>query len=372
MIKSCYLGALVCAVILLGTAEGFVGKSAVVKPAVVPTFQQQQQPPHHYRLSTRRRNVCASTRATATSNDVSTSKKSESGECYYKRIDGSWKPRKELSRLFVGERLFATRLAECDLLDGKTGPKLFFECGVGKKTKGKWSIVNGMLRLPGTKGKKGMKPSVIRKKAKKIPTDSLIEVYVSKVWLEHSRFEVCLSREDALSSYKKKKVSASKFTTGEQLSGVVRDVLPYGVFVDVGANRKGLIHISKVAKSQNCYINKEEGLKTAGLSRGSKVEVIVVSNERKRLEFDLFVAEEETIPEESTDITTSIDTKSEEDEEALAWAAYNNESVEEISSEEADMWAAYAAYENTNADEDDDDFYDEDEEIEDALGIGSY
>lgn len=249
----------------------------------------------------------------------------------------------------------------------------FFECGVGKKTKGNWNIVNGMLRLPGKKGKKGMKPSVIRKKAKKIPTDSLIEVYVSKIWLEHGSFEVCLSREDALSGHKKKKVSASKFTPGEQLSGVVRDVLPYGVFVDVGANRKGLIHISKVAESQDCYINKEEGLKSAGLSRGSKVEVVVVSNEKKRLEFDLYVAEEETIPEASSEKTTSIDTKSEVDEEALAWAAYNNNEpvVEEISSEEADMWAAYAAYENNNADEDGD-YYDEDEEIEDALGIGSY
>ena len=373
MIKYCHLGALACAITLLRTAEGLVSRSALLKkPAVVPTFQQQQ-PPHHYRRSTRRRNVCTSITATATSNDVSTSKKSESGECYYRRFDGSWKPRKELSRLFVGERLFATRLAECDLLDGKTGPKLFFECGVGKKTKGNWNIVNGMLRLPGKKGKKGMKPSVIRKKAKKIPTDSLIEVYVSKIWLEHGSFEVCLSREDALSGHKKKKVSASKFTPGEQLSGVVRDVLPYGVFVDVGANRKGLIHISKVAESQDCYINKEEGLKSAGLSRGSKVEVVVVSNEKKRLEFDLYVAEEETITEESSEETTSIDTKSEVDEEALAWAAYNNNEpvVEEISSEEADMWAAYAAYENNNADEDGD-YYDEDEEIEDALGIGSY
>ena len=37
---------------------------------------------------------------------------SSSGSCYYKRIDGSWKPRKELNRLAVGERLFAIRLLE--------------------------------------------------------------------------------------------------------------------------------------------------------------------------------------------------------------------------------------------------------------------
>ncbi len=32
--------------------------------------------------------------------------------CYYKRIDGSWKPRKELKNLKIGERLFATRLPD--------------------------------------------------------------------------------------------------------------------------------------------------------------------------------------------------------------------------------------------------------------------
>ena len=373
MVKFCHLGAFVCAIILLRTAEGF-SKSAVIKNSVVvPTFLCNQRQPHHYSSTpTRRRNVCTSLTATTTSNDVSTSKKSESGECYYKRIDGSWKPRKELSRLVLGERLFATRLPECDLLDGKTGPKLFFECGVGRKTKGNWNIVNGMFRMP---GKKNMKPSVVRKKAKKIPTDSLIEVYVSKIWLEHGSFEVCLSREDALSSQKKKKVSASKLTPGEQLSGVVRDVLPYGVFVDVGANRKGLIHISRVAESQDRFINKEEGLKSAGLSRGSSIEVVVLSNEKKRLEFDLYVEEEEKepIPEESSDESNTIDLNSEEDEEALAWAAYNNESTQETragNDEEAALWAAYAAYENNNAE--DDDYYDEDEEIEDALGIGSY
>lgn len=370
MIKFCHLGAFISPIILLSTAEGLIGKSALVKN-VVPTFQCNHQQPLNCRHSTRRRDVYTSVTATATSNDVSTSNKSESGECYYKRIDGSWKPRKELSNLFVGERLFAKRLPECDLLDGKTGPKLFFECGVGRKTKGSWNIVNGMLRMP---GKKNMKPSVIRKKAKKIPSDSLIEVYVSKIWLDHGSFEVCLSREDALSNQKKQKFSASKLTVGEQLSGVVRDVHAYGVFVDVGASRKGLIHISKVAKLQDRYINKEEGLKKAGFSRGSSVQVVVLSNEKKRLEFDLYVEEEEPIPEESLDESTTIDFKSEEDEEALAWAAYNNESAHETSTledEEADMWAAYAAYENTDADEEDD-YYDEDEEIEDALGIGSY
>ena len=111
-------------------------------------------------------------------------------------------------------------------------------------------------------------------------------------------------------------------------------------------------------------------MKNAGLARGARVRVVVLSNEKKRLEFDLYEAEEEPTPEESLDETT-IELKSEDDEEALAWAAYNDKTTDEISTEEADMWAAYADYENYAEDEDDD-YYDEDEEIEDALGIGSY
>ena len=39
-------------------------------------------------------------------------KPSPSGKSYYKRSDGSWKPRKDLNDLFIGERLYATRLPE--------------------------------------------------------------------------------------------------------------------------------------------------------------------------------------------------------------------------------------------------------------------
>ena len=49
----------------------------------------------------------------ATLTDVNTTTEQQQGiSCYYKRIDGSWKPRKELNSLFIGERLYATRLIE--------------------------------------------------------------------------------------------------------------------------------------------------------------------------------------------------------------------------------------------------------------------
>lgn len=73
---------------------------------------------------------------------------SPSGECYYRRVDGPWRPRKELRDLKIvslhamslteertqrraspadltnhlkGERLFASRIPSSDLLNGKTG-----------------------------------------------------------------------------------------------------------------------------------------------------------------------------------------------------------------------------------------------------------
>ena len=218
-----------CILILCRNAESFVCRVRVLH--AVPTSQHRQ------------REVFLSITTTAASNDSVSSNKSESGECYYRRIDGPWRPRRELHSLFIGERLFATRLPSCDLLEGKTGPKVFLECGVGRKSKGgKWNIVNGMLRI----GKRGMKPSVARKKVKKRMSDSLVEVYVSKLWLDHGGFEVCLSREEALSSYKEKKIPCSSLKQGEILSGKVKHIKDYGVFVDVGANVNPLLHISRI------------------------------------------------------------------------------------------------------------------------------
>ena len=60
------------------------------------------------------------------------------------------------------------------------------------------------------------------------------------------------------------------------------------------------------------------------------------------------------------------------EEEAAAWGGdYANEStvVADVSDDEAAMWAAYSA--DPSPDKEDDE-YDEDADIEDALGIGSW
>ena len=228
-----------------------------------------------------------------------------------------------------------------------------------------------MVRL----GKRGIKASIVRKKLlKNIPPESLIEVYVSKIRVEEGTFEVCLNREEALeigeSSFKRRTlISASTLQIGDELNGIVNNVTPYGVFVDVNANRNGLLHISKVAKQRDAYVAKEEGLKALGLGRGSPINVIVVSNERKRLELDL------APPSSSSPINAEESLSGDDDVESSINSESIEEKVDEISDEEAAMWAAYAI-DNTDDDEDEydeeDDEYDEDTDIEDALGIGYY
>jgi predicted RNA-binding protein with RPS1 domain len=229
-----------------------------------------------------------------------------------------------------------------------------------------------MVRL----GKRGIKASIVRKKLlKNIPPESLIEVYVSKIRIEEGTFEVCLNREEALeigaSSFKRRTlISASTLQIGDELNGIVNNVTPYGVFVDVNANRNGLLHISKVAKQRDAYVAKEDGLKALGLGRGSPINVIVVSNERKRLELDL-------APPSSSSSSSPINAEESlsGDDDVIDTSESIEEKVDEISDEEAAMWAAYAI-DNTDDDEDEydeeDDEYDEDTDIEDALGIGYY
>jgi predicted RNA-binding protein with RPS1 domain len=238
-------------------------------------------------------------------------------------------------------------------------------------------------------GKTGMKPSVARKKVQKLPPNMLIEVYVSRLKLDEGTLEVCLNREEALEKGSlTSKIPASSLTVGEVLTGIVKNVTAYGVFVDVKANRKGLIHISKVAKQQGSYVSKEDGLKKLGLGKGSLVNVVVLSNDRKRLELDLApapVLHEGPAVEDSDDSNDTLDSSSSAtsydlmDEDAAAWAAYgaDGSGTEEsnIGDDEAAMWAAYSVDSSINDVDDhgdEDDEYDEDTDIEDAFGIGYY
>lgn len=171
-------------------------------------------------------------------------------------------------------------------------------------------------------------------------------------------------------------IPASSLKPGQKLTGTIKDIHPYGVFVDVGANRKGLLHITKIADHYGRYIDKEEGFKKLRLKTGRLIDVQVVTNDRKRLEL-AFPSVEKNEADETT--TSTADNKADpydiSEEEAAAWAAYSNDASDEydnVSDEEAAMWAAYSNNSPDQYDDEEDDEPDEDREIEDALGIGSW
>mmetsp|Transcript_16795 Transcript_16795/g.26201 ORF Transcript_16795/g.26201 Transcript_16795/m.26201 type:complete len:368 (+) Transcript_16795:106-1209(+) len=317
--------------------------------------------------------LTVSLRATVAESETKTTNDG-SQRIWYKRADGNWKPRIDIRDLKIGQRLFCTKLRN-ELLDGKTGPKLFYECGVGQMdSNGKWQVINGMLRL----GKAGMKSSVVKKKksrlkAKADDVSGLIPLYVSRVHLANGKFEVSTEIPD-MDKGQREKIPASSLQPGQELIGTVKKVKPYGVFVDVGASRNGLLHISTVAELFGCYVNKEKGLTgECGLERGAKIQVAVQSNVNKRLALDFTQnVKDELAREREREAEAKL--QAEKEKEKL-----NTKVVVEIADVEANMWAQFAAAPGYVEEEDkevdyDYDYsrYDEERDIEDSLGLDSY
>lgn len=308
----------------------------------------------------------------------------EKNKCSYNNLAiNRWRPRKLLDDLKVGDALPDCYKTQ-ELFDAKTGPKLFFECGIGRMDgKGKWQMVSGMLRL--NEVYSYSKKSVIRKKAKKaFDKNRPITLYVSKALKDHGRLEVSIDNPKHLKipTKKKKLLSASKLKVGYEMEGTVVSVKPYGVFVDVGANRLGLLHIQTVADLYGHYIAKEKGLINAGLEPNARIRVAVQKNDRKRLALgfpsDVKQTEEQptanndlentssTLNTESTTTTISVQTNDDKNMD-------NDDNDEDDEDDEAAMWAAYAADEYGDYEDDHyDDDEDEERDIEDSLGLGTY
>jgi predicted RNA-binding protein with RPS1 domain len=288
--------------------------------------------------------------------------------CNYKNIDGKWKQRILWDDVQIGQKLNGFVCSK--LLDGKTGPKLFFECGLGRLDgKGNWQMVSGMFRL----GYKYTKPSVIRKKVSKLSGKS-IDLYVHRIFKDDCRLEVKLLEEgvepDLIDErIRNKLLPISSLKVGQEVTGDIVQVRPYGCIVDVGANRHGLLHIQRVADLYQEYIDKEKGLEEAGLEKGFQIKLVVLSNEKKRLSLDFTKEtkdffEEEREEEKKTEAVQVA--SSSQDSENITDSAVEVD----ISEEEEAVWAAYAK--ENEYDDDDDDDYDEDREIESALGLDYY
>lgn len=339
--------------------------------------------------SQQQRRKCTSILFKATSTDNVTDEemkpcfwKSPDGLCRcldgeFRTVKGNWEQRIQLKDLKIGQVLIGEKIKKADRLNAKTGPKIWFDVGVGRiDSKGNWQMVSGMHRV----AKSFAKPSVVKKKVQKL-TNKPVELVVHRIFPENGYLEVKLSKEESekdLENYQQK-VSASSLKEGQEVIGKVVDIRPYGCIIDVGANRNGLLHIQRIADLFDKYIDKEKGIEEVGLERSAIIRVSVESNQKKRLFLDFTeetkqLAKEEAIAKEKK---KEEETEAREIAEAEAAAAAmaasfgfdepaKEDSPSDTDDDEAAMWAAYAN------DYTEDDHYDEDADIEDSLGLGSY
>jgi predicted RNA-binding protein with RPS1 domain len=273
-----------------------------------------------------------------------------------------WQRRIHLDDLKVGQRLKGTIVQE--LLDGKTGPKLFLEVGAGRTdSDGKWIIVFAMTRLSRAKD------SVIRKRTSRLKTKESIDVWISRVQKECGRLEVCLSKEELEKYAATPKRQVTSLQEGEEVLGKVVRVEKYGVFIDAGANRLGLLHILKVRKLYGKFIDGEKGLIEAGLERGAKVRLCVESVEKRRLSLDFT----DDVKRESTSALEA--TSAESKTLPLIENRYTKSETEEKSDFPqllTTMPVDADVLDEQEYQDDGDGDYDEDRDIEDSLGLGFY
>jgi predicted RNA-binding protein with RPS1 domain len=276
-----------------------------------------------------------------------------------------WEERKHLQDLHVGQEMYGHVVEE--LLEGKTGPKLFFECGVGRTDRnGTWHIVTGMLRLPREK------VAVTKKRAIRLHKKDQVPLFVSRIQKECGRLEVCANRDD-LERYAKQtpRKSVSSLERNQVLEGTIIKLYPFGATVDVGANRRGLLHIKKVASLYGRYINKERGLKDAGIEEGARVRLSVESVENRRLFLD-FTPD---VKEEAHEKPGNEDTRwsrSTSQSDLDAWEEYAKQNELAVSDKGSTATFDGVDDDDYNYDEDDFDEYDEDSDIEKALGLDMY
>jgi predicted RNA-binding protein with RPS1 domain len=307
--------------------------------------------------------------------------------CFYKSAStGSWKERINLSDLRLGDELVDCVVVQ-ELFDGKSGPKVFCDCGVGRFAPGRggaggdeneqggWKIVNAMLRLD-------RKESAARKRAARLKKRRHFTAYVSRIRLDNQRLEVSLSPDLVAMREDRKKAPASKLVVGQEVVGSVVRIEPFGVFVDVGANRLGLLHIQKVADLYGHYIDKEKGLVAAGLERGARVRLQVSSNDRQRLSLDFTDDVKDDAARSDEEATQHVPARNNTPQvpaRSIEVAPIN--SSEKKVSLEAQTSASRIAFDAEKVDDDeveeddeDDEYddYDEDRDIEDALGLGTY
>jgi hypothetical protein len=359
--------------------------------------------------------------------------------CLYRNsaTDHWWRERIELKDLTIGQELQGVLVQRH--LEGTTGPKVYIDCGVGRRSRSsddgqqqQWRIVNGMLRLP-----KERKSSVTQKRAARLAKKASIPVYVTRIFVASGRLEVSLTPPASTDDKPMSLQPTDSLQPGDEISGVPTVFRDYGILMKLlpNYNRHGLLHISKVSEACGLYVKQAAGLRRfASNFNNDNIEcgedgtiplVVLANNKRRGIELDLSPALKQALIEEresllasqksatadrrtvtgSTDAASSDDTspttstleatiasKSSTNTKPTTMTTASTRASIDISAY-AEYYAEYGnqggsannnvdreqedegAEEYDDDDEDDDDryaAYDELDDIEDALGLGTY
>lgn len=154
-----------------------------------------------------------------------------------------------------------------------------------------------------------------------------ITVYVLKVEKDAGRVALSLIEPPA--------VNTNDLQEGTSLVGKVVRIENYGVFVDIGAERPGMVHVSELADG---YVKSPSDVVKIG--QEVNVRVLKVSRKKKQLQIDL------TMKERSEPVSTFVEEEPEEENAPTAMAmalrkamrtARDEDVVEEYYEEEEDF-----------------------------------
>lgn len=129
-----------------------------------------------------------------------------------------------------------------------------------------------------------------------LKVEDKVTVYVLKVDKDAGRI--------ALSLTKPAEVTWDQISVGDKLQGKVTRIEKFGVFVDIGAERAGMVHVSELTDG---FVKSPEDV----VSLQQEVEVRVIKLDRRKRQIDLSMKDEiepiEAYQEEMEDIPTAME-----------------------------------------------------------------